>query len=186
MAITAAQKLTRQTINAKHGIISRDKWGVKQPKITNLASDWNYTDIVLHHSGDFGKKDPKSVEQLHMVEKGWDDVSYHYLIHPKGIIYEGRKIYHKGAHVKLANTGKIGILLMGDYNEQWWDFDDTLTKKHVAIVNNLIISLTSTFTTIKRLGGHKEFLPNQGYSCPGNLVMNKIANFRKKHGLSKP
>ena len=186
MTITAIQNLTRLKINSQHNIVSRNKWGVKHPNTANLVSDWGYTDIVLHHSGDFGKKDPKSVEHLHMVKRGWDDVSYHYLVHPNGTIYEGRKIYHKGAHIKLANTGKIGILLMGDYNEQWWDLDDTLTKSHVAVVNNLITTLKSVFLTIRRLGGHKEFLPNQGYACPGNLIMSKMPNFRKRHGLSKP
>lgn len=121
-----------------------------------------------------------------MVKNGWDDVGYHYLIHPNGKIYEGRKIYHKGSHVAGANTGKIGILLLGDYDEQWWDFDDSLSKAHVANANNLIKTLKKEFGTVTKLGGHKEYLPGKNYSCPGNLIMAKIGKMRTKHGLSKP
>ncbi len=141
---------------------------------------------MIHHSGNAGEKDPKKIEIKHMLEKSWDDVGYHYLIHPGGTIYEGRKIYHKGSHVSGSNTKKIGILLMGDYNEQWWDFDDTLSNSHISAANSLIKTLMIEFRSITKLGGHKEFLPNKGYTCPGNLVMDKLDRMRTKHGLSKP
>lgn len=183
---TPIQQQTRLAINTKHSVIERNKWGQKIPNIKNLVPDWDYTDIALHHSGNFGKKDPKAVEHEHMIANGYDDVGYHYMVHPDGRIFEGRKIYNKGSHVYMANTGKIGILLMGDYNEQWWDFDDTLTKSHIKKVNALITTLKNHFPTVRRLGGHKEFLPNSGYTCPGNLIMKKLAGLRRKHGLSKP
>jgi len=186
MAITALQKQSRLKINQKHRVIDRMKWGVKHPKTINLVSDWDYTGIVLHHSGNSGEKDPKGIESEHMMKNGWDDVGYHYLIHPSGIIYEGRKIYYKGSHVSGANTGKIGILLMGDYNEQWWDFDDTLSKSHISAANSLIKTLKITFPSIRKFGGHKEFLPGKGYTCPGNLIMDILSKMRAKHGLSKP
>lgn len=185
MTITKTQQLVRTKINHKHGIIERSKWGVKTPK-TSLDSDWGYNSLVIHHSGNSGEKDPKEIELIHIVKNGWDDVGYHYLIHPNGTIYEGRKIYHKGSHVSGANTGKVGILLMGDYNEQWWDFDDTLSSSHLSAANALIKTLKSIFPTIRKLGGHKEYLIGKGYSCPGNLIMNKLTLMRSKHGLSKP
>lgn len=176
----------RQTINLKHKVVDRMKWGVKHPKTAKLTPDWNYKGIVLHHSGNAGEKNPTKIETKHMVTNNWDDVGYHYLIHPNGTVYEGRKIYHKGSHVNGANTGKIGVLLMGDYNEQWWDFDDTLSKSHISSANRLITTLKNTFPNIRYLGGHKEYLPGKGYSCPGNLIMDKLNKMRKKHGLIKP
>ncbi|MDG9666273.1 peptidoglycan recognition protein family protein [Hahella sp. CR1] len=177
----------RTTINQKHNVIERHKWGTKTPVANKLVKDWNFDSIVLHHSGNDGKTDPVEIEQYHMTKKGWDDVGYHYLIHSNGTIYEGRKIFHKGSHVAGANTGKIGILLMGDFDEQWWDVDDNLSKTHLAATNRLIATIKSQFPhSIRKLGGHKEYLPNKGYSCPGNQVMDKINEMRKKHGLSKP
>jgi len=186
MTIPQNQIQTRMKINQKHHVVDRMKWGVKHPNMNKLTSDWDFSDVVLHHSGNSGEKDPKEIEIIHMVKNSWDDIGYHYLVHPDGTIYEGRKIYHKGTHVSAANTGKIGILLMGDYNEQWWDFDDTLSKSHISAVNSLIKTLKVEFPSIRRLGGHKEFLPGKGYTCPGNLIMKILSKMRGKHGLSKP
>jgi len=75
---------------------------------------------------------------------------------------------------------------MGDFNEQWWDFDDTLSKSHISAANRLIKTLIAVFPGIRKLGGHKEFLPGKGYTCPGNLIMDKLGKMRIKHGLTKP
>lgn len=185
--ITNCQLQVRTSINQSHSIIERSKWGTRQPKSKNLVGDWDFDSIVIHHSGNSGEKSPVGIETKHMADNGWDDVGYHYLIHPNSTIYEGRKIYHKGSHVAGANSRKIGILLMGDYDEQWWDFDDdTLAKSHISTAHSLITTLKSTFPTIRKLGGHKEYLPGGGYSCPGNLVMNVIGKMRAKYGLTTP
>ena len=55
--------------------------------------------IVVHHSGNRGRKDPTEIEAFHMDTRGWPDVGYHYFIHPNGTFYEGRSILHKGSHV---------------------------------------------------------------------------------------
>ena len=186
MIITPQQAQVRSWINLKHKIIERSKWGTRQPKIIKLVSDWEHNSIVLHHSGNLGEKDPKKIEHLHMDKRNWDDVGYHYLIKPNGEIFEGRKIYNKGSHVGGANTGKIGVLLMGDYDEQWWDFDDTLSESHISSTNALIKTLVNNFPKIRMLGGHREYLPDKGYTCPGNLIMDIVDRMREKHGLEKP
>ena len=50
-----------------------------------------------------------------MWERGWTDIGYHFVIDPAGTIYEGRDIRVRGAHVEGANTGKVGLLLLGDF-----------------------------------------------------------------------
>ncbi|WP_226663429.1 N-acetylmuramoyl-L-alanine amidase [Microbulbifer aggregans] len=186
MSPTSKEMQTRNAINKKHSVVERSQWGLKIPKVSQLVSDWDFDSIVLHHSGNSGEKDPRAIEAKHIQDRGWDDVGYHYLIHPNGTIYEGRKIYHKGSHVSGANTGKIGILLMGDFNEQWWDFDDTLSNSHISAANRLTKTLRGHFTKVRKLGGHKEYLPGMGYTCPGNLIMDKLNRMRNKHGLNKP
>ncbi|WP_444905892.1 N-acetylmuramoyl-L-alanine amidase [Microbulbifer sp. SSSA008] len=186
MSISKAQHQKRINIIQRHSVVIRSKWGKKHPKVNNLVSDWDFDSVVIHHSGNGGETSPVGIEEKHMTKNGWDDVGYHYLIHPNGTIYEGRKIYHKGSHVSGANTKKIGLLLMGDYDEQWWDFDDSLSKSHISTANALIKTLKTSFPSIKKLGGHKEYLPNGGYTCPGNLVMNVINKMRVKHALIKP
>ena len=50
-------------------------------------------------------------EHLH-----WSDVAYHYGISMKGEIFERRELIYKGSHVKSQNTGKVGIVCMGNFD----------------------------------------------------------------------
>lgn len=176
----------RLAIIKAHSIIERTTWGAMPPKKA-LVPDGNFDSIVLHHSGNWGTKDPKAIEKEHRG-KGFDDVGYHYLIHPDGRIFEGRSILFKGEHVAKANTRKIGVLMMGDYDQQWWDIDDELTQSHLKKLKSLMATLKKHFTGIKYLGGHLEFAAAQGAerSCPGNLLMEQMASLRTSSGLLAP
>lgn len=76
--------------------------------------------------------------------------------------------------------------MMGDYDHQWWDFDDSLGKAHVSLLVEVIKVLKRHFPNIDTLGGHKEFLPGKGYSCPGSEIMKKIDSLRTETGLGAP
>jgi hypothetical protein len=177
----------RQAIIKAHNIIERSTWGALPPKKA-LDPDWDYDSIVIHHSGNHGRKNPKEIEAEHRGRKGYDDVGYHYLLHPDGRIFEGRSILHKGSHVAKANSHKIGILMMGDYDEQWWDDDDELTHAHLQKLKDLIATLKRHFTGMKYLGGHLEFAAAQGdeRTCPGSLLRAEMDGLRADAGLSAP
>ncbi len=116
-------------------IISRAQWGadenlmVWQPEYYGKAKK-----IIVHHSGGFlGPEDPdgtysssvRAIYHYHAVSaplrgesgNGWGDIGYHYLIDPKGNIYQGRagKAGVKGGHVWGFNEGTIGICILGAY-----------------------------------------------------------------------
>ena len=150
-----------------------------------MDPDWSYDSIVVHHSGNNGYKNPADIEKLHMNRSGYDDIGYHYMIHPDGRIFEGRDIRFKGAHVSGANTGKIGVLMMGDFDESMWDFDDSLSSSHLQKLKEFSTTLKTTFP-VKQFGGHKEFLPNGNYTCPGNLLMDQMQALRTDLSLVAP
>lgn len=185
MTIPVSRRSIQNVILTRCHVISRSWWGTRKPLYNNLVADWAFDSIAIHHSGNDGMKDPKEIEYHHMVKNRYDDVGYHFLIHPTGTIYEGREIVYKGSHVQNANSGKIGILMMGDFDHQWWDIDDDLSNTNLSALNKLITTL-QTFFPIRYLGGHKEYLPNQGYSCPGSEIMAKIDGLRGKYGFVKP
>ncbi|MEN9864526.1 MAG: hypothetical protein RL748_116, partial [Pseudomonadota bacterium] len=179
----------RDAIIRAHSMTKRSDWGAQTPQISKLEADWDYNAIVIHHSGNHGSKDPKEIERKHMNDNGWDEVGYHYLVHPAGMIYEGRSILYKGSHVHLANTGKIGVLMLGDYDQQWWDFDDdVLDKSHLQKLKSLITTLKLNFPTIKYLGGHIEFAAAHGdeRTCPGNILIAELDGLRKECNLNAP
>jgi hypothetical protein len=176
-----------EQIAKAHNMVRRAEWGKRTPDYKRMDKDWDYDSIVIHHSGNRGEKNPVDIEDMHMND-GHPDVDYHYLLHPGGTIYEGRKIIYKGEHVKNGNTRKIGLLMLGDFDEQVWDDDDDLTQKHLTTLRSLIKTLKRSFPTIKYLGGHKEFAAVLGdhRTCPGNLLLDKMGDLRSHFSLNAP
>ncbi|MDZ7622447.1 MAG: peptidoglycan recognition family protein [Candidatus Competibacteraceae bacterium] len=162
----------------------RAAWGQKTPKYLSMDEDWDYDTIVIHHSGNSGAKVPAEIEKKHMSDQNWDDVGYHFLIQPNGAIHEGRYLTFKGSHVEKANTKKIGILIMGDFEHQWWDFDDDPTTKQLSAAESLIKTLKSAFPTVTKLGGHRDYKP--GTECPGGELYKKLPGMRANTTLGGP
>jgi len=82
--------------------------------------------LVLHHTGESAEQESKdltgtervrAIYQWHTVHNGWGDLGYHYLVDKEGVIYEGRAGGESviGAHAYCANTGTIGIALIGNF-----------------------------------------------------------------------
>ena len=71
--------------------------------------------VVIHHEGDSQDYDIRKVQEQHMFGEGWYDIGYHYVIGPGGTIYEGRDLAVRGSHVEGANSHRIGVLLLGDF-----------------------------------------------------------------------
>lgn len=183
----AAPESTREsTINQiaqAHGIVRRDDWGAQTPHYEDMEEDWDYTTVVLHHSGNSGETDPTEIEDKHINDRGWSDVGYHFMVGPNGSIYEGRNLRYKGAHVRGANTGKIGILVMGDFQHQWWDDDDDPTQSQIDNTVSLIRTLKSKFPAIGELGGHRDYVETD---CPGDELYRRLGDLRGATGLSAP
>jgi hypothetical protein len=177
----------RKLINgivSKHGIERRSAWGKKTPNYLKMEEDWDYNTIVIHHSGNGGAKVPAEIEKKHMDEQSWDDVGYHFLIQPDGKIHEGRYLTFKGSHVEKANTGKIGILIMGDFEHQLWDSDDEPTDAQITAAKSLINTLKGAFPTVTKLGGHRDY--KAGTECPGGELYKKLDGMRTETKLGGP
>lgn len=166
------------------GGIRRGDWGARLPS-QPLDPDDDFETVVLHHAGNGVHKSPNEIQELHMDERGWDDIGYHYVIDHEGRIYEGRPITAKGSHVGGANTGKIGILLLSDFQRgPWYDFngDDTPTKKQLEAVSDLISELKKYFP-LKMLGGHRDF--KKSTECPGNIFYPLIDSIAEETELER-
>jgi hypothetical protein len=184
LTVPDKRKVINRIAAAQH-IIRRAAWGARTPNYSAMAEDWDYTTVVIHHSGDSGTKDPREIQRKHMDEKGYDDVGYHYMVHPTGRIYEGRYLTFKGSHVEHANTGKIGILIMGDFEHQAWDFDDDdLTPAQLTAAEALIRTLKAELGTVSKLGGHRDYKPTT--ECPGNALYPRLGALRTATGLGGP
>lgn len=56
--------------------------------------------------------DADDIRRIHVVENGWDDIGYHYVITRAGKVQKGRSDDTPGAHARGYNDN-IGICLVG-------------------------------------------------------------------------
>src|SRR5690606_12682972 len=89
--------------------------------------------------------------------KNFDQIGYHYLTSPQGIIYPGRDEGNQGAHALGHNHNSLGLALMGDV-----EFSELQINSHILLTMGLMkkYNLDST----KVLGHYETDI--HGKTCP--------------------
>ena len=130
--------------------------------------------IIVHHSAgtDHPGVDFFNIYNWHVGHNKWSDVAYHHIIEEvngKPIIVVGRPITKVGAHAKGANTGSIGICVVGVEH-----FSTATLVKLASIVDQL-----REVFSLSRLAvyGHCETGTTKT-ECPGEWLMKWIRNYR--------
>ena len=163
-------------------IISRAGWGAADPDhdregergfydpIANIEGWMVYDEplknvldtIVVHHSALPASTGVKEIQQLHMDRRGFADIGYHFIIDAGGQIYEGRNITVRGAHTGGQNFGKIGIVLLGNF--------ETVqpTVAQIASLKALSSCLANNYK-VTYFAGHRDFQPGETV-CPGRYL----------------
>ena len=161
-----------------------EEFGVFDPR-TNPEGVLTYSDdlrnvlntVIVHHSA-YPNAGPKEVQDLHMDKRGFADVAYHFMISSDGTIYEGREINIRGAHVQGFNTGSVGVVLLGNFN------NEEPTKAQLDSLRALTDYLRYTYE-IRYLAGHKDY-PDQspdGTECPGDNLYPVLPKLAKDLGM---
>lgn len=164
----------------KPAIVSRAAWGAEKPK--GAYTPHTPLRIIMHHSyiptqAQYrGASTIRGIQQYHMHDPktGWNDIGYHFLIGPEGIIYQGRPETVVGAHCS-PNTNAVGVCVIGDYDP---DHDNLNPKIQKSIVN-LLSWLCSKYNInpMTKLYGHRDFSPK---SCPGDKVYDDFSYYQKQ------
>ena len=145
----------------EHGIYDRDinpeGWLVYSGPLPQVL-----TTIIVHHSALPLSDGPLGIQQKHRQQKGFADIGYHFVIDEVGQIYEGRSITTRGAHTGGHNTGTIGIVLLGNFEES-----DPTTEQLTSL--KALIACLSTEYEITHLAGHRDFQPDETV-CPGEKL----------------
>ena len=181
----------------KPDFVGRAGWGAMAPKtgegfsydkISEPLEDY-YNTIVIHHSGNSNMHTVKEVQEEHQKD-GKADIGYHFAIDLQGKIYIGRPIGIKGAHVDGANTGKIGIVLLGDFDSVndgvLWDYngEDKMSAEMKTAVTKLVTYLAVKYG-IEFVGVHNEV--NCGNrECPGLEGKAAMVKIREVLKMKKP
>ena len=83
--------------------------------------------IIWHHSLS-GDVSVDTVRSWH-VDRGFEDIGYHYIIDSWGNRFEGREQSLIGAHAKGKNVDSIGVCLLGNFNVDFPKFEALVEAK---------------------------------------------------------
>lgn len=116
------------------------------------------------------------VRRWHVEDRGWKDISYHFLIDRNGHTFDGRPLDQVGAHTQGKNSGTIGIALFGGHGSSASDkFSDHFTPEQDKALQALLVKLMKTYPTIKTISGHNQYAAK---ACPGFNVPSWYAKSR--------
>lgn len=176
-------------------IVSREAWGAAPPLIDGsvegrydpgsnpdgyLIYDRPLTvalkDLIVHHTATGFEATPADIQRLHMQDRGYADVGYHYMIGADGTIYAGRALEARGAHTGGRNTGSIGVSLFGNFENQ------TPTVAQIDSLWRISGALTYDYW-LERLGGHRDYQPGATV-CPGANLWPRLPDLAGACGVS--
>ena len=174
----------------KPNIISRSEWGARNPKY-DYSNHPYFNKMTLHHAAgwgaktlDEGKAAVKSIQEFHQDGRGWSDIGYHFLVDMAGNIYQGRPETVLGARVGGANTGNIGVCILGCYHppETSIPCNDEMSYDSEKSLIQLYAWISDTYgVEPKVLKGHRDYFGNT--SCPGNNVWSMLPQLRSEIAL---
>lgn len=178
-------------------VISRADWGALEPNhqatgeggmydaITN-PDGWLIYDqpldqvlhtIIVHHSALPLTDGPREIQALHMHDKGFADVGYHYIVDDQGKLYEARSMSVRGAHTYAHNFGTVGICLMGNFQ------DIQPAAAQLLTLREQIHCLLAQYPRIGRVAGHRDYNPGITL-CPGDHLAELLPGIAQEAGLA--
>jgi len=107
------------------------------------------------------------------LQRGFNDIGYHYVIHLDGKISNGRNISRIGAHCSGQNRGSIGICYVGGMSKDMKKAKDTRTPKQKDSLIKLMHELIYKYNKDMTIHGHNEFANK---ACPSFNVQEEYAN----------
>ncbi|MFD1100813.1 peptidoglycan recognition protein, partial [Schaalia naturae] len=114
-------------------VITRSEWGANESYMTWTPEEANAPFVIVHHTvgtNSYSASQSASIVNgiyyYHAVTLGWGDIGYNFLVDKYGQVFEGRAGSAEasagkmvaGAHAQGANTGTMGIAMMGTYTSE--------------------------------------------------------------------
>lgn len=165
-------------LNGRVILKRRSLWTSDEPRAWLLREADAFTRITIHHqgAGKVGTQHENSVAaDIDAVfgghqQKGYADIGYHFVIDYDGRVWEGRSLAYEGAHVHGQNKGNIGVLVLGNFNQQ------KPSASSLESVRALTGALRDRYPIgANALYGHRDL----GASvCPGTYLYERLLKMR--------
>jgi hypothetical protein len=159
--------------SAPFSLVRRAEWQARPPKAPFSPHAPYY--FTLHHTQghypttfEASLAEVRFIQDYHQNAKKWNDIGYHFLIDPQGIIFEGRPIGVIGAHVLNRNSGNVGISILGNYHPPSKDVFSAITQDSFVTVATYVKDTYSI--QISSFFAHREIGKTD---CPGDSLYAK-------------
>lgn len=154
----AVKEFQKKNNLSADGIVGPKTWsklGVMQGRSIN--------EIIVHCSATAEGKD-FTVEQIRQwhLQRGFNDIGYHYVIYRDGSIHKGREESKIGAHCKGHNNHSIGVCYIGGCAADGKTPKDTRTEKQKVSLLSLLRELKRKYPKAS-IHSHKDYANK---ACP--------------------
>ncbi len=160
-------------------VIRRSTWCRAEPTYRRLKIASAFNRITVHHTGTqplrltsarLVAQEIGSIQGAHLAQH-YGDIAYHLIVDYSGRVWEGRSLAFEGAHTMNANTGNIGIMLLGNFEKQ------APSPAQVAAMDDLVVLLRRQYRIRpSRVYGHRDLSPS---ACPGRRLYPYVAQLRR-------
>lgn len=113
----------------------------------------------------------EAIRRMHIKERGWSDIGYHYVVYLDGTIHEGRPVNISGAHCTGHNTHSIGVVYVGGLDKNG-KAKDTRTQAQKDGLLKLLKGLKRLYPKAT-IHGHREYANK---ACPCFDAKREYAN----------
>jgi len=130
--------------------------------------------IVIHCSATPADMDigAEKIKHWHVVENGWDDIGYHYVIKRDGTLEVGRDESMVGSHARAVNGTSIGICMIGGSNKEG-AWENNFLPEQFDTLQQILETLKDKYD-IKKIIGHYEV--DDKKKCPSFNVKEWLDN----------
>ncbi|MEM1208897.1 MAG: peptidoglycan recognition family protein [Planctomycetota bacterium] len=177
-------QLLQQSPAARVGrlnVIPRSAWTRTGPARGNVSPMAGVQRVTVHHEGwrpvYFDDRLTTAhrleiIRSAHTGQRGWGDIGYHYAVDRAGRTWEARPLAYQGAHVKNRNEHNIGVLALGNFDQQ------APTNAQLAGLQSTLAALCAAHRIpASRIHTHQELNPT---ACPGKHLQPRVAVIRQR------
>lgn len=164
-------------------VLSRANWHAAAPIGRRLDPMQKIFRITVHHSGGPAPfhatalpscaEEIRSIQRVHMRDRDYGDIGYHFVIDPAGRVWEGRNLRYQGAHARLDNNrGNVGICLLGNFVSGHGGQRPTAAQ--ATSLEQLLRELCGRYHVVpQQVHGHSDFVNTE---CPGAHLESVLAD----------
>ncbi|MAJ46069.1 MAG: hypothetical protein CMJ57_01915 [Planctomycetaceae bacterium] len=167
---------------APSGTLARSYWAKGAPIPSRINPMGTPNRITIHHDGMppfSGTRQSEVAARIELIRRAhlnrdggnrWGDIGYHFVVDRAGRVWEARPITYQGAHVKNQNERNIGILCLGNFEQQ------RPSRDQVRGLEILVVNLRNKYRVpTSRVRTHRELASTL---CPGRHLQDAVNSSR--------